>query len=243
VRRRGVWTVNALCCAAFGAWPVPAGAQHAGTAELRLTLLDATTGTRITGAEVAVLPGGTRAISADGVVVLRALALGMHHLTIQAEGYVAWQDSLRVERPIGGAATVLLEPVPIPLDPITASARARLPHLERAGFYSRMASDFGHFVERTAIERRDPATLLDMLYSAPSSQVVNVRGRRFFVLRRTGRQCHPALYLDGVWIRDPAFLEQIRPETVEAFELYVGMATPLQFRKDPCGALIIWTRK
>jgi hypothetical protein len=243
MRRRAVRIASALCCAALAAWPAPAGAQLTGTAELRLTLLDARTGARITGAEVAVLPGGPRAVSADGRVVLRALALGTHHLTIRAEGYLAWQDSLRVERPIGGAATVLLEPVPIPLDPITASAKARVPHLERAGFYGRMASDFGHFVEREAIERRDPATLLDMLYSAPSSQVVNVRGRRFFVLRRTGRQCHPALYLDGVWVRDPAFLEQIRPETVEAFELYIGMATPLQFRKDACGALVIWTRK
>jgi hypothetical protein len=214
------------------------------SAEFRLTLLDRQTGEPVSGARLVVTPPGTAQLStAAGTITLRDLAIGEYVISITAPGYLTWQDTLRVVRATSGATTIRLDPDPIALDPLSAEARRRGTYLDRVGFYSRRSSGQGHFFDREEIERKSPTRVLDLMYALPRSQVLEEPGGRRFVLRSAGGQCSPALFLDGVRVQNPWVLDSLPVATIEAIELYTGGATaPIEWRKDNCGTLLIWTR-
>jgi outer membrane receptor for ferrienterochelin and colicin len=59
--------------------------------------------------------------------------------------------------------------------------------------------------------------------------------------------CFPTVYLDGLRMHrgDQSYLDNLRPEAVEAIEAYSGPATaPAQFNSEAiCGVIVIWTRR
>jgi hypothetical protein len=142
---------------------------------------------------------------------------------------------------------------PIALDPISVTVRSRW--LDSNGFYERRESGLaGHFFNRAAIDRRAPNQFTELLRDLPGVSMVSdevgklqVRFRR--VTTMTGsfsdlsRGCEPGVYYDGVPM-NLGFdrLHEIPLPFIDGVEVYVGAATPIQF-KHPCGVILIWTRR
>jgi hypothetical protein len=53
--------------------------------------------------------------------------------------------------------------------------------------------------------------------------------------------CWLTVYVDGLEV--PEFdIESMDPEDVEAIEVYNGLQAPMEFTRNPCGVVLIWTR-
>ena len=119
------------------------------------------------------------------------------------------------------------------------------------GFWDRRASGFGHFVTRAEIEAKDAHNFADLVRMTPGLSVVTVGGRQSIRLRNNGGRgdCPPQYWLDGSRI-DNAGPDEFEPSTLEAVEIYNGVATiPPQFSPRmvsfgprTCGAIVVWSR-
>ena len=162
---------------------------------------------------------------------------------------------------------VLLAPSTLELDPIVVTERRR-GLLADAGFYERRDQAVGVFIERDEIERRVPTRITDLLQGRSRLDVVRrgtgsdvrVRGAG---TRLDGRECQPAVWVDGVQVRDGGepqvvvmtsgnrvyldiLTDLVNPSDVEALEVYTGGAgLPRQFAGSgsDCGVLLVWTRR
>ena len=55
--------------------------------------------------------------------------------------------------------------------------------------------------------------------------------------------CVLSVYVDGrLETLDPD-LDQIPPEQLEAIEVYIGIDMPVQYALNPCGVILLWTRR
>jgi hypothetical protein len=89
---------------------------------------------------------------------------------------------------------------------------------------------------------------------APGVTTGTVRGRTLVYSGRAGARldegaCRVRLYLDGMAMHDWD-LEFLRPDDLEAIEIYQGASTPVEYQhlRDPdgvypCGVVLIWTRR
>jgi hypothetical protein len=58
--------------------------------------------------------------------------------------------------------------------------------------------------------------------------------------------CYLATYLDGVLLGNevnPFDLQMIDLAVVDAVEIYVGGQTPIPYRANACGSIVIWTAR
>lgn len=119
------------------------------------------------------------------------------------------------------------------------------------GFWDRRSSGFGHFVTRAEIDAKDAHNFADLVRMTPGLNVVTVGGRQSIRLRGNGGRgdCPPQYWLDGIRI-DNAGPDEFEPNTLEAVEIYNGVATiPPQFAPRvvsfgprTCGAIVVWSR-
>lgn len=137
---------------------------------------------------------------------------------------------------------------------ITVTQRARW--LELQGFYDRRdrGGISGHFLDRDLIERRRPTVITDLLHELPGVRVLHIEpGRLTVMFSRTinlgpRNGCEPALHIDGTRYQSPGSgfeVDNFNPISVaqlEAVEVYVGAATPIQYQ-HPCGVVLFWTRR
>jgi hypothetical protein len=140
---------------------------------------------------------------------------------------------------------------------------ARLPTLERAGFYDRQAEGFGVFVDRPRLDEWNPGVVTDVLRRVPGVRVrpnpnygrrparfLPVDTRRFLVelSRNPIEGCDPVLFLDGLYIGTLTAFDVdvlVADEELAGMEVYRGASeVPPRFRLrgSTCGVLVLWTR-
>jgi hypothetical protein len=118
--------------------------------------------------------------------------------------------------------------------------------LARNGFYARLRTGFGEFVTPVDLEKTS-ARLTEDLFLQFQGMIVDPSGSVRMRDDR-GRACRPAIYLDGVFIRERP-LEQIASvEELEAVEIYRRRSeTPLEYvgaaRRVNCGVIVFWTKR
>lgn len=223
-----------------------------GTLVGRIT--DFQTGRPIAGVLVR-LPGRdlTAITESDGRFAIPELRAGRVVIEAEMLGYATRSDTITLIPGQILEATFGMTTQPIALDPISVTVRSRW--LDSNGFYERRASGLaGHYFNRAEIERRSPSQFTDLVRDLPGVSMVSdevgktqVRFRR--VTTMTGnfgdlaRGCEPAVYYDGVPM-NLGFdrLHEIPIPFIDGVEVYVGAATPIQF-KHPCGVILIWTRR
>lgn len=238
----GAWLLLAasvaLCATPDGA----AARQAAGGAALRGTVTDAGTGDGVEGAEIVLGGAGTAVTDGRGRFRFDQVGPGRYVLEVRRIGYRSRTDTLDV--PDGLSVQVALEVSvePIPLAGLVVVTRSLL--LESRGFYDRRSQGFrGVFLDRPAIEERDPLYVADLFRNIPGVEVVDggyLRMSQSVTLRGGGSGCEPALWLDGVrsGLRNYDF---IRPDHLEGVEVYTGGGAPGKYN-DLCGTVVIWTR-
>jgi hypothetical protein len=203
---------------------------------------DAETGRGVGGADVRLLSTGVWAqTDATGRFTFRDVAPGEHRMETRMLSYATRRDTIML--PPGAAVDVdlRLPTDPVELEPIAVTVRSR--YLQRSGYYARRddAVGFGHYIERSDIERRAATNLPDLFVTVPGAMVAYIEpGRRAVVFRR-GVLCDPAMYMDGIRQRDTSILNDIPPLVVESIEIYTGGDAPLEYRNNSCGSILVWT--
>jgi hypothetical protein len=215
---------------------------------------DFTSGRPISGVLIR-LPGRDLSVitESDGRFAIPELRSGLVVIDAEMLGYAPRSDTIQVIPGQIIEATFGMTTKPIALDPISVTVRSRW--LDSNGYYERRQSGLaGHFFGRVDIQRRAPSQFTELLRDVPGVSMVSdevgklqVRFRR--VTTMTGsfsdlsRGCEPGVYYDGVPM-NLGFdrLHEIPLPFIDGVEVYVGAATPIQF-KHPCGVILIWTRR
>jgi hypothetical protein len=249
-----------LAMLALGALaPAPLHAQS-GTATLVARVVD-DEARPLQGAGVWV--GARSAVTdANGIARLERIEPGIHFVRVRADGYQA--ESIQLEfvadAQVDIEAQLAVFADVIALPPISVAAERQVPHLRRAGYYTRRQSGFGTFLEREDSQKWDhlPDVTyllrgvrgLTVVWERSGYVVRSSRGAIGIGQRSTGygaRGCIPQIVVDGMpW--SASDLGMVPASDVEAIEVYAGPATsPPQFafggNGTSCGTIVIWRRR
>jgi hypothetical protein len=204
---------------------------------------DRQTGSPVPGVDVQLLgvPGGRRITDDQGAFRYDSLPAGTHRLSVTGLGYHPVEDSVVLAAGAAYRLAVAMVPRALALEPIVVIA-PRSTVLDRVGFLERQRSGLGTFVTRDMIEARNPALVSDMLRTVPGIQIApGRRGGRIPVMRGG---CIPAVFVDGVSTVVSVGVDlSLSPHDIEAVEVYRGPEVPPQYRLNPCGAILFWTRE
>lgn len=208
-------------------------------------------GKALEGAEVSLgQSGGTRITDNRGRFEFESVPAGPQAVSVTTLGRAALTDTVEVGAGQTLEMEIRLAIQPVDVDPMVITATPRDPYLEDMGFYHRRDQGYsGQFVNRQTIEERDPRTLGDLLAVTPGVRVqyggaggFEVRLRRAISFQAGSQAgCIPAVYLDDVPV-DAGWISDIPPGRVEGMEVFTGANAPLRYN-DPCGVILIWTRR
>lgn len=241
---------------------LPALADQAGAQIIIGQIFEEGTRAPVAGAQVGLLDPQQRVLAntvsdSMGVFRLRPNEPGSYTIRVEHIAYAAY-----VSEPLelGAGETLELEirvgRTVIPLQPLTVTARTS-DYGRLAGFYERRRTfSFGRFLTRSDIESRSNSRTSDMLRTIPGVTITPVRIRaragpeRYMVTMRggSGRGCEPALYIDGVRVRQAAETtidDMLSIDALEGVEVYTSSAgAPPQFTESgTCGVILFWTRQ
>lgn len=216
--------------------------------EIRGTVVRAADRQPVTGAKVS-LDGTEFALVTDGKGKFKfpKVAAGQYIIRAEVEGFpvatstvlLAQGDRLDVEFQVGTSDAVTLpelkvtEAAPVKVSPIVE-------------FNRRATSGNGRYITRDFIEKRHPATLMDLMRALPGVRIECPRSERVCRIRmsRAPRGCGPGYFLDGI-PADQSVLFLTSPTDVEGIEVYSGPSeTPAELEgvRSLCGVVAIWTR-
>lgn len=174
-----------------------------------------------------------------GEFSFHGIAPGKYTLQASAIGYAAL--SMPVEVRALQIVRVVFEATPeaavLPDVEVTEPVRGTM------DFLRRRTSGRGRYFTRAQIEKRNPATIADLMRMVPGLRV-DCRGVVCRVTSlRGGRNCVPAYYMDGI-PTDPAAVWMTPPRDLEGIEIYTGPSeTPPELEhRASCGAIVLWTR-
>lgn len=171
---------------------------------------------------------------------------GSYMLHIQHIGYQEIADTLSV----GGGKyldlDVRMAPRAIELEPLVVVAEYP-GGAAMQGFYERRRMTMGTFLTRADVDRAHAHELSDLFRSVRGMHVVPASSPSglsmgYHVLMRGN--CRPTVFIDGAeTISTSMSLDRmVRPEEVQGIEVYRGPETPVQYQRNACGAILIWTR-
>jgi len=218
------------------------------TVSIRGVVVEHETGAPLEGAMVALasavdsIPGFQAQLSRqDGAFSFGEVPAGRYELLVTLLGYTELRDTLDVAADADLALTLPLSVSPLPLEPIVVVVRRR-PVGPLVAFERRRATARGVFLTREDIDRSNPEEFTDLLRTLPGIRLVPTAtfGNRVFF--RGG--CTPDLWLDGAQVGNTVDIDTfLRPEDLEAVEVYRGPDLPGEFGNNLCGAIVAWTRR
>jgi hypothetical protein len=178
----------------------------------------------------------------DGHFEFVGVPLTPGSITVRRLGYRAQRLTLDLKKVGAGEPLLLaLETVATEVDPVTVeSASGRL-----AEFLDHKAqSKFGHFFDRSDIERINPRVVSELFRTVPGASMSAGQGTGNRLLLRG---CRPRVWVNGVRTQNAEVDDVAMPSEVEGIEVYPSWAgTPAQYmdREDrACGTVLVWTRQ
>lgn len=244
-------TVACVLAASALALPGPGQAQDRDNAVLRGSVSDHGLGGAIAGASVTLVDLDTEderlgPVLTDeaGQFSFRRVPPGTYVLHAAMLGFQERQDTLALDGGTEVRVVIELSVSPVPLDPLVVEVVVR-PPANVDSFDARRARLHGTFLDREAIEERFAHKISDLYMTVPSVSVV---GGRPSNLRgggggRSMGGCPMTVYVDGVET-DGSMEGAISPDWIEAMEVYTSVGqVPVQYRRGPCGAVLIWLRE
>ncbi|HEX2717163.1 MAG TPA: carboxypeptidase regulatory-like domain-containing protein [Gemmatimonadaceae bacterium] len=208
-------------------------------------------GSPLGGARVA-LAGSPLVVTtdADGRYSLGGLPGGTQTLEARAIGYIPiarsvnLQPNRTVNRDIRfDSAARILEAVEVRADVVFSRAENE---------FNQARKGPGYFIDREAIDRRNPFRTSDLLRSAPGVQLFQggQPGQQSVITMRGAglNPCPPAVFVDGMKFEgDMADIDVLlsNPDDLVGLAIYRGPAeTPVQYQSiTSCGAIVAWTRR
>lgn len=171
---------------------------------------------------------------------------GSHVLRVSRIGYETLTDTLQVPRTSRLDLDIRLVPAAVELEPLLVVASYAMGGKMAAFYRRRRTSQVGHFITRADIEAEPRATVSGFLRRVRGLRVVQTRQGGFstgnnIVMRGN---CRPAIFIDGILTADGGLTldEMLHPGDLEGIEIYRGSEAPAAFVRNPCGAILLWTR-
>jgi hypothetical protein len=199
---------------------------------------------------VAVLgtPVTTRTDSA-GAFRLGGLPAGTQTVEARTIGYAPARRAVTLRAgSVTPVAVVLDRAQELPALSIVGARGNRVQRLPE--FEQRRARGMGRYLTRDQIEQRNPGEVTDLFRMMPGVSVVWDGTDYVLVSSRgaaslTSASCPLAVFLDGRPVPgDWSVNTLVRPNDVEAVEVYTGAAVPVGLSTmNGCGAVVIWTRR
>ncbi len=245
---RGFWAVLAIVMATGGPGEKLRGQVAGSSATVSGWVVEHETGTPLVGAGVTLGSVGegervveTQVSGPEGAFFFLEVPAGRYELGVTLLGYADLQDTLDVEADTDLEVTLPLSVSPVPLEPVVVVVRRR-PVGPLAGFERRRQSSRGTFLAREDIESANPQEFTDLLRTLPGIRLVPTATFGNRVYFRGG--CTPDLWLDGAHVGSTVDIDSfLRPEDLEAVEIYRGPDLPGEFGSNLCGAIVAWTRR
>lgn len=174
-------------------------------------------------------------------------------LSIEAFGYYSVYEGPFGKEDIKGARVeVALRPMAVAIAGIDVQVDARVPQLERVGFYRRRQYEHGYFLDAEAIEQRlEARSIADLLGAAVPGVGVDNQGN--ISLRGMGSlraaKCGYRVFLDGILVpAEPGWATRtqgiVSPPDLAGIEVYRSPAqVPVQYggANAGCGVILLWT--
>ncbi len=246
---RVLWAVLAVLMAREGPGAELRGQEPSGaTVSIRGWVVEHETGTPLEGAMVALasvidsVPDFHAQLSQpSGEFLFAEVPVGRYELLVNLLGYTELRDTLDLSADADLALTLPLSVSPLVLEPVVVVIRRR-PVGPLEAFERRRATARGTFLTRQDIDRSNPEDFTDLLRTLPGIRLVptGTFGNRVYF--RGG--CTPDLWLDGAQVGTTVDIDTfLRPEDLEAVEVYRGPDLPGEFGNNLCGAIVAWTRR
>ena len=208
-----------------------------------------TTHAAIAGAELLLTGSAVHGFTDDeGMVRLAPVGAGPVQVTVRRLGFRPATLDVTVAAGAPTSASIQLEQVAQQLAPVLVRGTARAYGDQMEGFYDRRAHRSGHFITRSEIEQAQPSRLTDMFRRIPGIRLGSTGMIQNAVRMRGETGCAPLVWIDGAAAAAAEFdLDAIVPESVEAIEVYNGLAeAPAQFMPPmdvkACGVIVVWSR-
>jgi hypothetical protein len=184
---------------------------------------------------------GTRVTNDEGRFLFRNVPLGSYRLVVTFIGYRTLADTLIVDSGSDFDLDLPLSISPIELEAlVVVTERRRLGPM--LGFEERRRTRSGTFIDREEIEARNATLFSDLLRMVPGARVIP-SGPYGNTVRLRGN-CRPVLWVDGIPLLTEEGMDDIlRPLDLEAIEVYRGASLPVEFGSNPCGAILVWTKR
>ena len=177
----------------------------------------------------------------DGKFSFDGVPPGPVSLTARRLGYRA--STLLVEVP--GATplnplALILQIVPGDVAPVFVEGNdSRLD----AFYMHKRQNNFGHFIERTEIERKGPVFVSELFRTIPGA-TLTASGRVGNIVRLRG--CQPMIWVDGMRVPNAELDDVASPMDVGGIEVYNSWSTlPGEYMDRAgagCGAIVVWTK-
>ncbi|MEO8449218.1 MAG: carboxypeptidase regulatory-like domain-containing protein [Gemmatimonadota bacterium] len=195
------------------------------------------------------LPASTRS-DPSGAFTLDSLPAGSHSLEIRAIGFGRSRRlvDLRPDRPVEVAMTLQKMAAVLPEINVVGKNMAA----GMTEFDQRKTNGMGHYIDRAAIERRNPIRTEDLFRTVPGLSLVPSGSFDYTIVSTRGAgingQCSPDFFLDGARITvDPSIGGglPVNPQELYGIEVYNGSGTaPPQYSSgSSCGVVLMWTRR
>src|SRR2546428_1299751 len=183
----------------------------------------------------------TTTTDSSGRFTFCGLAPGTYTLEIRAVGYApaTWPMVLAPRQALTHEFELALLAYQLPEVVVKEKGLRRC-----ASFGRRRQAGIGSFLTREQIERRDPATLADVLVMVRGVQQVCLSNDCIPKMVRSPPGCYPQYFIDGVE-STAYFARHTPPHDIAGIEIYRGSSAPpgtLAGSNSGCGVIVIWTK-
>ena len=177
---------------------------------------------------------------AEGRFATSPLLAGTYRLEVDAPGYQVMDERILVDGASPMDLQVRMAPELVALEGITVvSRRSRL--LEDTGFYERRSQGLGRTFTRDEIREQGYIRASDILRMVPGTTLRRASNQGSpYVFLRGG--CRPDIIMDGLNLGPDVPVDDIMPaDNLEGLEVHGAATVPIQFRGNPCGAVVMWS--
>lgn len=166
---------------------------------------------------------------------------GRYVMSADQLGFRSVGDTLEVAAEVRLDMLIQMSATPMEVAPVVVAVPRR-PMGPLRGFDLRRETMSGTFLTRDDIEAANVVEFTDLMRTVPGMRVVPMGA---FGNRIVMRGCRPDLWLDGTQVSAAygdidSFL---RPQDLEAVEIYRGSVVPGEFGTTQCGAVVAWSRR
>lgn len=196
--------------------------------------------TSVEGARVSLV--GTTLVAnsnSSGEFAFHGLPPGAYTVHASAIGYQPMTAAVEVKAKEVAQVVFETDPIAVELPEVEVTQPVR----GTPDFLRRRASGRGRFFTRNEIERRNAASVADLIRMVPGLRV-ECRGVVCRVYSaRGGRNCAPAYFMDGIPVH-ASVVWTTPTRDLEGIEIYAGPSeTPPELEhRASCGAIALWTR-